>query len=594
MKGYIPQEKIGEIKSRVSIVDLVSEYVTLKKAGRNFVGLCPFHKEKTPSFSVNPEKQIFYCFGCGEGGDIFAFLMKINGASFAESARYLANKAGIEIPVRKMTGAEKTVASEKEKLNKINAMAADWFSGQLSSENGRVARDYLDKRKMGTAITGEFRLGYSPEGWSHLVNYFEGKRVPLGLVEKTGLIISKDNGRFYDRFRGRLIFPIEDLSGRVVAFGGRALGDDIPKYLNSPESPVYTKGRVLYGMYRTKDSIRNKDYVIIVEGYVDLLSLRDAGVENVVATLGTALTREQVELIRRFTRNVVVIFDPDEAGRHAVERSLKLFLEESMHARVVVLPEGYDPDDYVKKFGPEALEDIIAHSPMIVDYYIEKIMGSRDTLEDNLDAIRDSISFISTISDLVEQNLFIKRVSEKLGIDQKLLKDKVRKASVNYKTAAKAASPEKRTEKVDMVELNLIYMMMEYPEKLPVVTREGILDCFASETLKKLGQTITGGAGDTISLVGDLGDGPVKERLLKLIMERPFSNEEVASRVFDDNIKQIRNKWYKGRHNMLKRELIRARDTDDRELSDSLLRERDKLLKEERGLFENGKTNQVG
>ena len=190
--------------------------------------------------------------------------------------------------------------------------------------------------------------------------------------------------------------------------------------------------------------------------------------------------------------------------------------------------------------------------------------------------------------------MFIKRVSEKLGIDQKLLKDKVRKASVNYKTAAKAASPEKRTEKVDMVELNLIYMMMEYPEKIPVVTREGILDCFASETLKKLGQTITGGAGDTISLVGDLGDGPVKERLLKLIMERPFSNEEVASRVFDDNIKQIRNKWYKGRHNMLKRKLIRARDTDDRELSDSLLRERDKLLKEERGLFENGKTNQVG
>ncbi|MEA1970260.1 MAG: DNA primase, partial [Thermodesulfobacteriota bacterium] len=331
MKGYIPQEKIGEIKSRVNIVDLVSEYVTLKKTGRNFVGLCPFHKEKTPSFSVNPEKQIFYCFGCGEGGDIFAFLMKINGASFAESARYLANKAGIEIPARKMTGAERTVASEKEKLNRINAMAADWFSEQLSSENGLAARDYLDQRKMGAAIIGEFRLGYSPEGWSHLVNYFEGRKVPLGLVEKTGLIISKNNDRFYDRFRGRLIFPIEDLSGRVVAFGGRALGDDMPKYLNSPESPVYTKGRVLYGMYRTKDSIRNKDYVIIVEGYVDLLSLRDAGVSNVVATLGTALTREQVELIRRFTRNVAVIFDPDEAGRHAVERSLKLFLEENMH-----------------------------------------------------------------------------------------------------------------------------------------------------------------------------------------------------------------------------------------------------------------------
>ena len=594
MQGHIPQEKIGEIKSRVNIVDLVSEYVTLKKAGRNFVGLCPFHKEKTPSFSVNPEKQIFYCFGCGEGGDIFAFLMKINGASFAESARYLANKAGIEIPVRKMTGAERTVISEKEKLNRINSMAADWFSGQLSSENGRVARDYLNKRKMDAAITGEFRMGYSPEGWSHLVNYFEDRKVPLGLVEKTGLIISKDNGRFYDRFRGRLIFPIEDLSGRVVAFGGRALGDNMPKYLNSPESPVYTKGRVLYGMYRTKDSIRNKDYVIIVEGYVDLLSLRDAGVNNVVATLGTALTREQVELIRRFTRNVAVIFDPDEAGRHAVERSLKLFLEENMHARVVVLPEGYDPDDYVKKFGPEALEDIIAHSPMMVDYYIEKMMGNSATLEDNLDVSRDSISFISTISDRVEQNLFIKRVSEKLGIEQSLLKDKVRKASVNSKTTGRTTSPEKRTGKVDKVELNLIYMMTEYPEKIPEVTREGILDCFTSETLKRLGQTITEETGDMTSLIGALENGSVKERLLQLMMERPFSEREIADRVFDDNIKQVRNKWQKGRRALLTRELIRAREMDDRELSDSLLQERNNLLKEERGLTKNEKTNQVG
>ena len=594
MKGYIPQEKIGEIKSRVSIVDLVSEYVTLKKTGRNFVGLCPFHKEKTPSFSVNPEKQIFYCFGCGEGGDIFAFLMKINGSSFAESARYLANKAGIEIPVRKMTGAERTVASEKEKLNRINAMAADWFSEQLSSENGRAARDYLAKRKMGTDITGEFCLGYSPEGWSGLVNYFEGRKVPLGLVEKTGLIISKNNGRFYDRFRGRLIFPIEDLSGRVVAFGGRAIGDDMPKYLNSPESPVYIKGRVLYGMYRTKDSIRDKDYAIIVEGYVDLLSLRDAGVSNVVATLGTALTREQVELIRRFTRNVAVIFDPDEAGRHAVERSLKLFLEENMHARVVVLPEGYDPDDYVKKFGPEALENIIAHSPMMVDYYIETIMGRRDTLEDNLDAIRESISFISTISDIVEQNLFIKRVSEKLGIDQKLLKDKIRRAPANHKTAPKTASPGKKAEKVDMVELNLIYMMIEYPEKIHVVTREGILDCFASETLRKLGQAITDKTGDIAGFAGDMENGPVKEGLLKLAMEPPVMDREIVGRVFDDNIRQIKKKWYKSRHALLKRKLIRAREMDDSELSSSLLQERNRLLKEERGLTGNEKNNQVG
>jgi len=593
LKGYIPQEKIGEIKSRVNIADLISEYVTLKKAGKNFVGLCPFHKEKTPSFSVNPEKQIFYCFGCGEGGDIFAFLMKLNGISFAESARYLANKAGIDLPVRRITGEEKVRATEKEKLGRINAIAAEYFVAQLSSERGRPVRDYLDTRKMGGAIVEGFRLGYAPEGWNNLTSHLEGRKVPLKLAEKTGLIISKDTGGFYDRFRGRLIFPIEDLSGAVVAFGGRSIGSDMPKYLNSPESPVYTKGRVLYGMSRTKDAIRDRDYAILVEGYIDLLSLWNAGVNNVVATLGTALTREQVELIRRFTHNVAVIFDPDEAGRHAVERSLKLFLEENMRARVVVLPEGYDPDDYVKKYGATALEEAIAHAPMMVDYYIDTIMGSTDTLEDNLDAIRDSVLFISTIGDPIERDLFIKRVSERLGIDQKLLRDKVRKTASGRKDASPAPSPGKRMGRVDIVELNLIYMMMEYPEKVSIAIEEGILDCFDSEELKRLGQTISGEAGDMASLVGDLEGGPVKERLLKLMMERPFSDREIADRVFDDNIKQVRNKWYKGRHALLKRELIKAQHTGDRALSDRALRDRDRLLKEERGLANNEKGDQI-
>ena len=594
MKGYIPQEKIGEIKSRVNIVDLISEYVTLKKAGRNFVGLCPFHKEKTPSFSVNPEKQIFYCFGCGEGGDIFAFLMKLNGTPFAEAARYLAQKAGIDLPVRRMTGEEKVRATEKEKLGRINAIAAEYFSAQLSSERGRPVRDYLDARKMGGAIVGEFHLGYAPEGWNNLTSYLEGKKIPLRLAEKTGLIISKDTGGFYDRFRGRLIFPIENLSGTVVAFGGRSIGSDMPKYLNSPESPVYTKGRVLYGMSKTKDAIRDRDYAVLVEGYVDLLSLWNGGVNNVVATLGTALTREQVELIRRFTRNVAVIFDPDEAGRHAVERSLQLFLEENMHARVVVLPEGHDPDDYVKKYGGAALEEAIARAPMMVDYYIDTIMGDGDTLEDNLDTTRDAVSFIRTIGDPIERNLFVKRVSERLGIDQRLFKDKVEKTSPVRKAAGPPASPGQRAGKVDKVELNLIYMMMEYPEKVPVVLEEGILDCFGSEELKKLGQTITGEGGDMASLLGDLEDGPVKERLLKLMMEQPFSDRGIADRAFNDNIKKVRNRWYKGRYALLQRDLGKAQHTGDRALSESLMRDIDRLLKEERGLANDEKSDQIG
>ncbi len=597
MKGYIPQEKIGEIKSRVGIVDLISGYVTLKKAGRNFVGLCPFHKEKTPSFSVNPEKQIFYCFGCGEGGDIFAFLMKLNGISFAESARYLAKKAGVSLPVKPLTGAEKTRETEKEKLYRINAIAAEFFSRQLSLQRGRPARQYLNIRKMENAIVETFHLGYAPEGWGYLVSYLGERKVPLVLAERAGLVVSKETSGYYDRFRKRLIFPIEDLSGRVVAFGGRAIDDaDMPKYLNSPESPVYTKGKLLYGLSRTKDAVRDRDYAILVEGYIDLLSLWNAGVNNVVATLGTALTRDQVGLIRRFTRNVAVIFDPDEAGRHAVERSLKLFLEERMHARVVVLPEGCDPDDYVKHNGAPALEELIARSPMMVDYYVDVIMGGGGTFEHDLDAMRDSILFIRTIADPIERDLFIKRVSERLGIDQKLLKDRVEKVFPKQKGAVPPPTHTQGggVDKVDMVELNLIYMMMEYPEHISVVAEEGVIDSFGSEELKKLGNTIIERKGDTSSLIRDLGDGPVKARLLQLMMERPFPDSEIAGKVLHDNIRQVRNKWFKGRRALLKKELIRAQQTGDRTLSDSLLRDKDKLLKEERGLVNNEKGDQIG
>lgn len=595
MKGYIPQDKIGEIKSRVGIVDLISEYVTLKKAGRNFVGLCPFHKEKTPSFSVNPEKQIFYCFGCGEGGDIFAFLMKVNGISFAESVRYLANKAGISLPVRRMTGEEKTKATEKEKLYRVNTIAAEFFSGQLSIEHGYPARQYLHARKMGSDIAGTFRLGYAPEGWNNLVSYLEKRKVPLGLAEKAGLVVSKETGGYYDRFRKRLVFPIEDLSERVVAFGGRVIdGADTPKYLNSPESPVYTKGKLLYGLSRTKEAIRDRDYVVLVEGYIDLISLWNAGVRNVVATLGTALTTDQVGLIRRFTRNVAVIFDPDEAGRHAVERSLKLFLEERMHARVVILPEGLDPDDYVKKYDATTLEEVIARAPMMVDYYVDTIMGGDDTLEHDLDAIRDSIPFIRAITDPIERNLFIKRVSERLGIDQSLLKGQVEKASPSGRNAGPTPSVGNRGRKVDMVELNLIYMMMEYPERVPAVARARVLDFFVSDELKRLGQVIIEGERDGNSLIDDLEDGPVKERLLKLMMEQPFSDSDIAGRELKDSILKIRGKWYKSRHALLKKELIRAQQMGDRALSDRLLRDKDKLLKEERGLVNNEKGDQIG
>ena len=592
MKGHIPEEIIEDIKSRANIVEIVSEYVSLKKTGRNFVGLCPFHKEKSPSFTVNPEKQIFYCFGCGEGGNVVTFIMKTNEMIYPEAIRHLAGRLGITIPTREATPSERRRTGERGKLTRINAMASEHFSKNFSSAKGKVAQDYMKKRGMDETIIGGFRIGYSLDGWRHLKDYFERTKAPLSLVEKAGLIIGKDDGQFYDRFRGRLIFPIVDLSGNVIAFGGRVLGEGEPKYLNSPESPVYSKGKTLYGLYQTKDDIRRKDFAIIVEGYFDLLSLWGSGIKNVIATLGTALTKNQIELVRRFTRNIVIIFDPDEGGRSAVERSLQLFLEEKMHARVAVLPDNNDPADFVMKYGRKALEDIIVNASSMVDYYIENIIGDRGTLEENIDSIGGSVSFIVNIADPIQRNLFIKRVSEKLGVDQGLLKTEVARALKKAGRVSGKREPERRgVKRVDAIELGLIYMMFEYPEKIPLVVLEKTIEYFVSPELKNLGQSLIGSfekgkEGNISDVVDDLEDNTIKEELLKLIVEKPPFDDEVIHRVFEDTLRKVKIRWYKNRHKILKRELARAQEMGDKELSARLLMEKEELLKEERGSYQ--------
>ncbi len=590
MKEHIPEDKIEEIRSRADIVSLISGYVTLKKAGRNFTGLCPFHKEKKPSFTVNPDKQIFYCFGCGEGGNVFSFLMKIDNMSFPEAVRHLAGKMGIVIEARHMSGSEKKEISIREELKRINLLAAQYFSRNLFSETGSEIRGYLDNRGIKDSVVKEFNLGYSLEGWEHLKRFLKGENIPLGLVEKAGLIIPKSNRGFYDRFRGRLIFPIEDMSGSVVAFGGRVIGSGEPKYLNSPESPIYVKGKILYGLNKSKDEIRKKDHAILVEGYLDLLSLRSFGISNVVATLGTAVTKEHVALIRRYTKNLVVMFDPDEGGKNALERSLKLFLEGNLNTRIVVLPNGYDPDEYVRSFGIEALEEAVAHSQSMVDYYIEKIIGGRETFEENLDSMIDAVLFISNISDTIQRNLFIKRVSEKSGIDQSLLKREVNRKVNSPRATGEDLPSKKKNKDIDVIELGLIHMMLEYPFKIPEVIDGKVLDYFMSDDLKRLGNVLGQSYGrngklNISDVVGDLEGGFVKERLLKLTMTESPYDAAVVDRVFDDSVKRIKQKWYKGKCKGLNRELVKAQEMNDQKTWNTLLMEKEKLLKEEKELL---------
>lgn len=590
MKGHIPQETIDEIKGRVNIVDAVSEHVTLKKAGRNFVGFCPFHQEKTPSFTVNPEKQIFYCFGCGEGGNAISFIMKINNMTFPEAVRHLAAKAGVHIPEREMSATEKRQASEKDTLHRVNMMAANFYSTVLMSERGSDARAYLVERGMERAIAKKFFLGYAPDEWRSLKRFLDGKKVPPGPAEKSGLLISRDKGQPYDRFRGRLIFPIQDLNGNVIAFGGRILGKGEPKYLNSPESPVYTKGRTLYGLYQTRDDIRRHDAVIIVEGYFDLLALWSVGVCNVVATLGTALTKDQVELLRRFTRNIILIFDPDEAGRHAVERGLSLFLGAQMQARVVTLPPEYDPADYATAFGGEKFREHISGAQSMVDYYIDHVIGGRETLEENISSVMNSVSFIEAIEDPIQRNLFIRRVSEKLGVEEALLKREVnRKGPRAGAVAAQAAStPRQERKKVDSAELTLLYIMMEFQDRIDRVADEGILEQLTNPVFRTMGDRLAAlrRSNETIdpqSIIDEHARDAEKEALMQLLVGGSPFGEEVLERVLDDTIGKIRNRWYRNRHRMLKMELAEAQKRGDQELLHRLLREKEGLLKEERG-----------
>lgn len=578
--------KIEEIKNRVDIVELASEYLTLKKAGRNYLGLCPFHQEKTPSFTVNREKQIFYCFGCGEGGNAITLLMKIAHKSFPEAIKHLAEKTGVVLPVKTFGRDGREKESLHEEMVNINLCAAQQFSRNLASPSGKAARDYIQKRALSDETVKQFRLGYAPDSWRSSADYVEGAGLSLKVAEQAGLVIAGKEGGYYDRFRGRLMFPIENVFGEIVAFGGRILDAGEPKYLNSPESPVYTKGKNLYGLNKAREAIRSSGFCLIVEGYFDVISLWNAGIRNVAATLGTALTRDHLELLRRYTLNVVALFDPDAAGRKALDRSLELFLGANMHARALVLPEGYDPDDYVKTFGREKLEALITNAPSISDYYIDHVLGDGKTFEENRDLVKTAMEFVGKIGDEIEKNLFIKRISEKLGIDQSLLKREVHKKETHIKP--KFAAPAKESAlSLNPLEVNLIRLLLEYPQKTEQVRDEKILDFFMEPALKDLGEKIV----ETYKLLGyvDINvilssdeEKKLRESLYKLSIEAPPTDENMVERNFTDNIRRIREKWYKEQHRQLKIKLMQAQQNGDESLLQQLMVEKQKLMTAER------------
>ncbi len=419
----IPENKIEEIRTAANIVDIVSEVVSLGKRGRNYLGLCPFHNEKTPSFTVSEEKQIFHCFGCHVGGNVFKFLMEYEKISFVEAIQGVARRVGIEIEYEEQQGKEKQ--SEQEVLYDINSIASKYFSDiLLNKPEGETGRKYFHGRKIKPVTIRTFNLGYSPVSRDAFIEYAKG-RIDIDRALQLGLIGKGNEGRLYDKYSGRIIFPIFSPNGRVVGFGGRILEkrDNAAKYLNSPESVIYYKGKTLYGLSHSKDEIRRLNKVIMVEGYMDLISLFQAGVKNVVAVSGTALTEDQVILLSRYTKNVVLLFDADNAGIKASMRSIEILLKKDFEIKIVALPKGEDPDSYVNTFGKDKFDDLVKQAVSFHEYQtaIYEAEGYFTDSARTAEAIRNLVKTLSLIGDDLTRNLYVKNISRKFGLRESLI-----------------------------------------------------------------------------------------------------------------------------------------------------------------------------
>jgi DNA primase len=509
----IPDETISRVKNTANIVDVVGDNVVLKKSGRNYLGLCPFHTEKTPSFTVSPDKQIFYCFGCHTGGNVFSFVMQHEGISFPEAVRFIAGKYGIEVPDHHLSPEQKRQLSEKEKLLRINQLAAGYFKAALLDVRvGQRALTYLLGRGMTQKMFDAHQLGYAPDRWDGLLHYLEGKHVPIELAAKTGLIIPrKDRGGYYDRFRDRVMFPIFDLNQQVIGFGGRVMGDGKPKYLNSPESVLYNKSRSLYGIDKARQEARKTSHVYLVEGYFDVLALHLYGICNAVATLGTALTGEHVQLLKGMvgpSGRVVLVYDSDEAGIKAANRSVTIFEQGFLDAQILVLPEGYDPDDYLREHGPDdfvkAAERAVGMMTFLIDSAVKQF-GL--TLEGKVKVVSALQEPLAGIQDSVARALYIKQLAERLDIDETAIMERIRQTVGNVpelNSAEQVQMPQVAAEESLRIEEQIVAMMLRYPAMIQQIVGRNLLDYFKDDQLKAIAQMISHQDPEQGMSVGDM------------------------------------------------------------------------------------------
>ena len=417
-----PQTFIDDLKRQAEIVRVIQDYVQLKKKGANWMACCPFHKEKTPSFSVSPAKEIFYCFGCHKGGSVFNFVMEIERVSFPEAIRIVAEKVGMPLPTMVDDSRFQARRQEADDVIELNSWAMEWWQQQLeSSKEARIAREYLVQRELNEETEKVFRLGYAPDSWEALSSYLRQKGATQQQIDRSGLVVKKEEGSgSYDRFRGRLMFPVLDAQGRPIAFGGRTLKGEDAKYVNSPETAAYSKGRNLFGLNLTRDEIRRQGFAILVEGFLDLIVPYQFGVRNVVASLGTALTAEQAKLLGRFARKVVVNYDGDRAGVQAAKKAIEILLAEDLEVKVLVLPDNADPDEFIRRFGVTEYQRRRAQAQPHIQFVIENALRDRSLHRpaDKAEAVEEVLPYIKAVNSRIQKREYFDMAMDSLGIDR--------------------------------------------------------------------------------------------------------------------------------------------------------------------------------
>jgi len=455
-----------KVKQQADIVRVIGEYVQLKKAGQNFRGLCPFHSEKTPSFNVHPTKQIYHCFGCGQGGDVFKFVMEMEKCPFPEAMRIVAEKCGISLPrPKERSPEERRENQQRTVLVEIHREAQSYFVKQLEGTlEGKAARAYLEDRGIDRDTISRFGVGYAPSGGDLLLRHLKPKYPEKTLVD-SGLISRDQSGRLFDRFRRRITFPISNESAKIIAFGARALGDDQPKYLNSPETPIYSKSNVLYHLDRAKDALRRQDFAILVEGYMDAIAVARAGISNVVASCGTALAESQIKLLGRFTKRVIVNYDPDAAGQAATERSITSLLEHDFEVRVLNLPaigdKKADPDLFIREKGADAYRQQLKTAPPYVDYLITRARQmDLTTGEGKRRAVNFLLPYVQRIPNSILRSEWATRIAQQLRLDEPVLRAALSKAASERRSEVKL-QPELVRSSAMPAERRLIRMLAE-------------------------------------------------------------------------------------------------------------------------------------